>query len=530
MMKKKRSNSPKRRRTSKNGPTWMIFGLFAVIIFGCCLTTTPAKEIEATNEWTLLGENDTVAAGMHVRMDLTTGEKWVKTIDDDDNESETNTNVHVVGDAVAAVVDVQGQVSVMEQTNNDNNDRNDEEAAEPNYDYEMMHRTLSKLPPEEQDRIGGIPKLETKLTPEQRAAFEARMKQIWEQRQADLKQFQEDHLADLPQLLKDRIASIKTYLENPLQGLQELQLASETQPNEEEEDMVGDIVAVLQDLEYHLTDVDMARDFYTLGGWPVLSSLLADAVHESTIGSNSTQQQSLSDDDWNKVNLIQAHAAWAIGTTVKNTGEFSPYAIDQVEVPQANQVVKTTTLDLVLAQFVASSTAVLEYDEQSTENNDSDYFDTVMMKVHKTLYAVGAMLRGNRQAQTHFCADQGPALLANVLTSVADQVDASGGNKNTLKIAQRLLSLAQDIVMDVTLHSSTSEQVDQAIGNAFSDAQWCQTTLRFLPIPRLYETSLLTIQQLAPQCTAEDLDEEIRKERMDLLQATVTAVQQAQKQ
>lgn len=65
-----------------------------VLVISVCLlawtsvwTPTSAKEIEATNEWQLVGENDTIAAGMHVRMDMTTGEKWVKILEEEDVDS-----------------------------------------------------------------------------------------------------------------------------------------------------------------------------------------------------------------------------------------------------------------------------------------------------------------------------------------------------------------------------------------------------------------------------------------------------------
>ena len=564
------TNSSQKRRRSRQSPTLfsprylLLFFLAIVLAFHHSSHTSfgaTAKEIEATHEWTLLGENDTVASGMHVRMDLTTGEKWVKLMDenDDDGTSETVT----LGSGLA-VVDANGKVTAANNKDDTDaatgsDDVTDKAAFEPNYDYEMMHRTLSKLPPEEIERIGGIPELPaTKtaaaaaktITPEQRAAFEARMKEIWEQRQADLKAFQNDHLADLPQLLKDRIQAIRDYLEDPRSHLQALDLSNF---DERDHTVVGDIVAVLFDLEYQLTDVDMARDFYTLGGWPLLTSLLADAVHESgnltTSSATQKQQLLLSDDDWNKVNLIQAHAAWAIGTTVKNTGEFTPYALAEVEVLHNTGTVKTTPLDLILAQFIASSKAVMD-----TTSPKDDYYDTVMMKVHKTLYALGALLRGNRQSQTHFCADQGPALLETVLSDLAEEADTqelAALSKDSLKLAQRLLALAQDIVMDVTLHASKSDQVDEAIRNAFSSPQWCATIVRFAHIPRLYETTLQTIQQLAPSCGSrwdltkiqqqvneppvhvqqswlpEDLDDEIRKDRMELLEATVKAIQEA---
>ena len=47
-----------------------------------------AKEIVATTEWQKLGENDTIPAGLHVKMDISTGERWAKIPSDDDEEAE----------------------------------------------------------------------------------------------------------------------------------------------------------------------------------------------------------------------------------------------------------------------------------------------------------------------------------------------------------------------------------------------------------------------------------------------------------
>ena len=48
-----------------------------VCLFGLAMTSMVyfghSKEMEVTKEWQLVGENDTIPAGMHIRMDMTTG-------------------------------------------------------------------------------------------------------------------------------------------------------------------------------------------------------------------------------------------------------------------------------------------------------------------------------------------------------------------------------------------------------------------------------------------------------------------------
>lgn len=56
------------------------------------------------------------------------------------------------------------------------------------------------------------------------------------------------------------------------------------------------VIGALVDLEDLLSDIDMARDFHTIGGFPALASMLRDSQPES----------------------VREIAAWAIGTAVKN--------------------------------------------------------------------------------------------------------------------------------------------------------------------------------------------------------------------
>jgi hypothetical protein len=319
----------------------------------------------------------------------------------------------------------------------------------------MMHRTLSQLPPEEQERIGGLPELPEadKIDPETRKTFEKRMKEIWIHRQAELQAVQVEFMADMPKLLLARIRRIDSYLQDPYTHLME-----DWNDDDEEEDAVSHIVSVLLDLELHLSDVDMTRDFHTLGGWPLLVSLLSDTVHQSV-------NQTLTPELLEKVNEIQAHAAWAIGTAVKNMHEFFPYAVEEFTIDGS----KTTPIDLLLAliQKVDSS-----------------------LKLQKTMYALGALLRGNREAQAHFCALDGPAVLGQVLLR-QDGTDP--------KLARRILALADDIVSDVDLHPK-EKTMDALIIGAFSKDDWCQSAILSLERDALQETALRTIRTMAPHC------------------------------
>ena len=91
-----------------------LLSLFAPRTFHQCT----AKEITGTNEWQLLQENDTIPAGLHVRLDLSTGQKWAKLPSDNDNEVEEG----LMGVPLEeAVVDGSGALTIVPSDDNENN-------------------------------------------------------------------------------------------------------------------------------------------------------------------------------------------------------------------------------------------------------------------------------------------------------------------------------------------------------------------------------------------------------------------------
>jgi nucleotide exchange factor SIL1 len=444
--------------------------LVACTITSPLLLLTHAKEIEVTPEWQLLGENDTIPAGMHVRMDLSTGEKWVKLPDEDDSKSSVT--------SLAATVHPDGSVQAQEEISRQNADGNEEK--EPGYDYTMMHRTLSKLPAEEMQKYGGLPELpsggtKTILTPEERKLFEARMAQIWEQRQAELKEVQEQ-LLDVPEILKERMKGIKEYLRDPLGHLRSFNLDDE---EDEDKGVVTHVISLLKDLEFQLTDLDNARDFHTLGGWELLVVLLSEDAH---VQNNTISKLSPSIEA--KLRAVQAHAAWTIGTAVKNTGEFFPYAIEPVKL---NASTTTTALDMILGVFCK------DYEDQESR--------PIRTLLTKSIYAIGALLRGNRIAQTRLVEVQGGPRLGQKLQQLLEE-------SYDIKLVQRLISLAGDLITDIQLDGDASTpDLNKSIIQSFTTPQWCQmvssvlTTANLLPVS-IQETVMDATAAMAIHCSS----------------------------
>lgn len=481
-----------------------------------------AREVEATHEWTLLGENDTVAAGMHIRMDMTTGEKWVKLMDDDDNQEKSASSAaaargHDRSNSRQVQVSALGATTVL---NNDNNDASASASDEPHYDFDMMYRTLSKLPEEEIERIQ-LPEKpsEESMSPEARVIFQRQMKQIWEERQEQLRIVS----ADLPQLLKDRIRAIREYLEDPATHLLQLldaDAADESQTESEsvaekdipaeEKNQIVHIIHVLQDLEYHLQDLDMTRDFHTLGGWSLLASLLRDHVHFTTTtatiitqsssrnGNNETTITSVEVTATDQIHRVQMHAAWALGTAVKNTAEFTPYVVEKIKATKDKNDSDSdglTALDLVFRQL---QTSLLNQDQTAVTET----------KILRLVYCLGSFLRGNRAAQIHFGASEGPAFLSSALQTFVD----IGKEAFATKMSVRLLNLASDAVLDVTLHRDNdiddeksgsnynNNKVDDAIVAAWTSKQWCSAIVSAMERPELQDAAVSTVHALAPYC------------------------------
>ena len=455
------------------------------------------KEIVAQRDtWTLIGENDTVDAGMHIRIDMTTGEKWVKQIVEDEHkenradvekentdpdrnrhprESTRSSSSSSSSSSSAAVIvstiesdegqkyeaaasssneqqrqtelnlngEVQATMELPKQIIHNDNASESKSSSDPKYDYDMMYRTLRKLPIEEQIRIqlpteyvaddegeftttspSSSLSFNDTTTKQQRRQFETKLRYIWEQRQKELLELE---IADLPQVLKEYIMDLQTFISQQQQQQQIHDIVDESTNNQTIHTSVNStkidtneknvfishdhILSVLQELEYQLQDIDLTRDFHTLHGWHRLVSLLGSSnISWSNDAATSVYQQ----------HEVQMHTAWVIGTALKHIPEFHTYAIEPIQlfVPSSNRSTTstTTTLDLVLQQiqssyeeYVTATTAerrILRQEkitnEISTEKDKIDLISKLLQtKLLRFIYCLGSLLRGNYYSQQH---------------------------------------------------------------------------------------------------------------------------------
>ena len=279
--------------------TTILLSLCILIVISNTVTRVLGKEVVAKkDEWTVVEEGDSIPAGLHVKIDLSTGEKLVKLIDEEnDVEMDESKGALIVSEEFGSA-----GVEIEMQNLNKLNDAAEEWKSRDSYDYVAMHKALSHLPIEEKERMGGIPDIPPFFSKSRSGneGFKKRMKEIWEQRQEELKKAQ---ITDIAKTLMGHIAVMENSLGLEESVYQEYILEGSSLLNS------------LADLEYLLSDLDTARDFHTLGGWSVLISFLASdnlsiAVNESKNATYETFVKPRFDEE------VRVAAAWAIGTAV----------------------------------------------------------------------------------------------------------------------------------------------------------------------------------------------------------------------
>ena len=528
-------------------------------------------------------------------MDLSTGEKWAKIATSDDDESDEGKmaapgaiNAEISHDGALTIIENKEEESNRENTGADDDDGGD---GQPNRDYVTMHRVMSSLPAEELERFGGLPNLpdllalpssdensKTKLTAAEKEAFEQRMEIIWQQRQEELRKFEEDHIANLPKILQERIAVVKEYLDDVEGSLERVLLKRQQQAQEEQNDqeeqsletedvdapvMADDILSALHDLEYQLSDVDMARDFYTLGGWSYVVALLSDEVHNApprgadTVDSNANNKATIiiANDAKAKETLaiideIQSLAAMTIGTAVGNLGEFRKWALEDVSRDIQHLLNKTIEVSqedesgTPLSSTSVSALSLLTHAFEAELNLRSEQMSGMSMTVPsnvdsrsratfklRAIYALGSILRGNPPAQQMFVSQlQGhEMLIRDALGTLSNVRGPSSTSKLDYKFASKVLALGEDIVMDVLLHEEEYVTVDEStplelkeeytiegiltanqLVAAFTTERWCDLSLRMLSAPSdivgdqgaigIKERALSAVGALGPSC------------------------------
>lgn len=207
--------------------------------------------------WRELGKDEGVPIGSHVRMNVNAGRKFVK-IDPDTGEPAL-----VAAEEPSDAADEEGPSHGA-----------DPELTETA--FEMMERVLGELP---EPAVRGLP-AKDKISPE---AYQAAVERLWEERQAEIKEAMES---------VDKEGELVRNYTSVLTGA-----TLETAPEA--------LAVALVELEYLVTDIDLATYFVKVGGVEATAALFA---HRSV-----------------EVRTLAAHV---VGSCVKNAGELQAVALN----------------------------------------------------------------------------------------------------------------------------------------------------------------------------------------------------------
>ena len=208
---------------------------------------------------------------------------------------------------------------------------------------------LKRLPSTELERLG----LDINAEYVANTPSGAALREAWRRRQAELK-------TAMSSIVKpaEAMANLTTRMMDNATGVEEK-------------------VSALLELESLLIDVDNARDYHTIGGWPSLVALLA----------------------LNQPVSVRTIAAWAVGTAVKNDYDYQLWTIENVTDP-----ISTTTTTTCI-ELLAAALSSADYNEGNEE----------LQK--KALYALSSASRGNVDVQGKLL-DLDDSVLENLLAIV----------------------------------------------------------------------------------------------------------------
>ena len=168
----------------------------------------------------------------------------------------------------------------------------------------------------------------------------------WLQRQKELKEMMEKQLK-----AADHMKTLANYMLNSSTSNEDLEF-------------------YLGELEQLVSDIDNARDFHSIGGWPALTSLLPGVTQRPV--------------------SVQSKAVHCIGTAIKNDYDFQLWVLEGA----GGQADGSTVLDILL--FALRDVNIRAISGEANDDNKLE-IDTLQRRI---LYAIAAAARGNMDVQS----------------------------------------------------------------------------------------------------------------------------------
>jgi len=242
---------------------------------------------------------------------------------------------------------------------------------------ELIIRSFQRLPLAEQERMGFTALYQEGMDLDN--VDGAALQELWEERQGELK--------EAMAAMQDAADTLTTLINH---------LGSQDQDT---------VKAALEELEEHLSDVDMARDLHdALGGWPPLVHLLA-GEHRPT---------------------IRAGAALVIGTAIKNEPIFQSWILESAA---ENTEVKPPQNETALSSLLG----------MLGEKGGAE----VQLMHRRSMYALASALRHNLHNQATFMDLDGLDVLETLLSE-----HCGGSTLSNPALVSKLAALVHDILRE----------------------------------------------------------------------------------
>lgn len=200
-----------------------------------------------------------------------------------------------------------------------------------------------------------------------------------------------------------------------------------------------EIVEILESLEFFVATVHNAEDFHSMGGLLSMTMLL-NSSHAPTA----------------------AHAAWVLGTAVKGQRALQQGALDSGAAPALLALLDASTATASNAAAVAHS----GLGNSNTEINEKVAIQA-LKSANKAVYALTGLMRFNQAAQSRVTDVGGLRVFASALNTAADlsvavpATSAEGSvfsplNRQARTLASKLMTMLSDLVDDDALAAASS--------------------------------------------------------------------------
>jgi len=375
---------------------------------------TDIPDFVPTHEWREVLDGQAVPGGLNIRFDFAEGKKYAKLI-----EGQT---------APSDVPDSGSRQQALDLTLPPEKPASDEPVSMDDAISKILHdeekaaftvpepirnltpslkNMLLELPEPDPEIVEGFSK---KLSEEQ---MEKIYRKVWQKRQ--------QMIADAFSKIRNEATEMKKMLRRILERRGAVIIdtdESEKQELDTKLPSTEELLDILEELQISVEDLDHAGDFHKLGGFAIMVDLLSEEPDPHADQTSSFDS-----------NALKGHAAWVLGTAIKNQDHLQ------------NAALKTGAMRPLL---------------QLVQNLDKNPKGAA-----KGMYGLGALIRHQTEAQQEFLRLDGVTVLMELLNGAFFSKKASHKTLRwRLKTGQKAVSLIEDLFID-----QTNQQVIQALSS-----------------------------------------------------------------